>query len=298
MTKIRFIDRQTKKIITEKVYGKFFLELFYRDTIFSKICGAICLPFLAKTSIASRLYGVFQNSRLSRWKVKWFIKAFDVDTSEFEVSPEAFRTFNEFFYRKLKPVTRPIHQNGLVMPADGRYLAYPELTSNDEFMIKGQRFDLDTLVSDSALSVKYDRGSLLIARLCPIDYHRIHFPCDCIPSRPRLINGHYFSVNPIALKKNLSILSENKRMLTTLRTKDYGDILYIEVGSTYVGSIKQTFEPGKFFRKGDEKGYFEFGGSCLILLFEKKRVRFAEDLLTATARDMELYGKMGDSLTS
>lgn len=298
MTKINFINRETKAIETEKIYGKFFLELFYSDTTLSKICGAIFLPFLAKTSIASKLYGCFQNSILSRWKVKWFINAFDVDTSEFEKPPEAFRHFNDFFYRKLKPDARPIHQNGLVMPADGRYLAYPALRPNDGFTIKGQHFDLDKLVSDPALSAKYDGGSMLIARLCPTDYHRFHFPCDCTPSRPVLINGHYFSVNPIALQKNLSILSENKRMLTTLQTEAYGDILHIEVGATYVGSIKQTFEPGNPCRKGVEKGYFEFGGSCLILLFEKGRVQFAEDLLAATAQDLELYVKMGDSLNS
>ena len=103
-------------------------------------------------------------------------------------------------------------------------------------------------------------------------------------------------VNPIALRKNIEILTENKRMITHLKTEHFRTVLYIEVGATYVGSIHQTFEAEKHYGKGEEKGYFSFGGSCIILLFEPFRVQFDADLLEASEEGIEVLGKMGQSL--
>src|SRR6202044_707631 len=107
---------------------------------------------------------------------------------------------------------------------------------------------------NDALAEQFANGSVVLARLCPCDYHRFHFPCDAIPGPAKLINGPLYSVNPIALCKNLSILSENKRMITELETDHFGKVLYIEVGATNVGSIHQTFTPYQRYKKGDEKG--------------------------------------------
>jgi len=137
---------------------------------------------------------------------------------------------------------------------------------------------------------------MVISRLCPTDYHRFHFPCTCIPGKAKLINGPLFSVNPLALKKHIAILSENKRVLTPLETGLFGQALYIEVGATCVGSIKQTFTPSKPHEKGEEKGYFEFGGSCTILLFQPNTIQFDQDLIDASADYIETYAKMGTSL--
>ena len=137
---------------------------------------------------------------------------------------------------------------------------------------------------------------MAIARLCPSDYHRFHFPCDGIPAKPRLINGLLYSVNPIALKKNVSILSENKRMITEIETDHFGTVLYIEIGATSVGSIRQTYTPDLKVKKGDEKGYFEFGGSCIALLFEKGRVTFDADLTANTQKGIETKANFGETL--
>ena len=244
------------------------------------------LPFF------SRLYGSFQKSGVSRSKIKPFIHSFEVDVSEFREPVESYRSFNDFFIRHLKAECRPIvpRKEVAVMPADARYLVFPQIDRADGFWVKGKTFSLSTLLQSGPLAERYAQGAMVIARLCPVDYHRFHFPCDCIPTKATLINGPLYSVNPIALKRNIEILSENKRMITELDTEQFGKILYIEVGATYVGSIHQTYLPNTPQAKGGEKGYFSFGGSCLILLFEPGKIVFDQDLIAFSAKKMEVPG--------
>ncbi len=300
MSEVEYIDRATKRLLKEKVYGKKFIEAFYGDSISAKLLSFFVLPIVCHIPFFSKLYGTFQKKSTSRKKVIPFIKEYNIDTDEFQDPVDAFRSFNDFFIRKLKPACRPIAKDPhvLALPADGRYLAYENLKTAGGFFIKGRTLSLEKLLNDDALFQKYQEGSLLMARLCPTDYHRYHFPCDCTPSATRQINGPLFSVNPIALKKNIGILSENRRVLTQLKTEHFGEILYIEVGATYVGSIQQTFAPHKGHQKGDEKGYFEFGGSCLLLLFENGKIKFDADLLYASKERTEMRGLMGQSFAT
>jgi phosphatidylserine decarboxylase len=295
---IRYINRQTRKEETEKVYGQRLIEVFYGTGWISRIISFLFLPLIARVSLFSRLYGLLQKSSWSKRKIRPFIEEFLVDTSEFQEEVSSYRSFNDFFIRKLNPSCRPIESahDVAVLPADGRYLVFQNIQKSDGFLIKGQEFCLETLLQSSVLAHKYAQGSMVIARLCPVDYHRFHFPCNCMPEESRLINGSLFSVNPMALKRNIHILTENKRMITPLVTKNFGTILYLEVGATYVGSIQQTFTPGEHYAKGDEKGYFSFGGSCLILLFEPFRIELDQDLIDATHRRMETRANFGQSL--
>src|SRR3989344_2992740 len=256
---ITYIDRKTGQTAIERVYGGPFLSLLYGD-------------------------GFLQKRKSSAKKIAPFIQAYGIDASEFADS--GFDSFNDFFIRKLKPERRPIAQDPkiVVLPADGRYLVFNQF---DRFFIKGQEFSLLEFLKDPPMARRFQEGSMAIARLCPSDYHRFHFPCDGIPAKPRLINGLLYSVNPIALKKNVSILSENKRMITEIETDHFGTVLYIEIGATSVGSIRQTYTPDLKVKKGDEKGYFEFGGSCIALLFEKGRVTFDADLTANTQKGIE-----------
>lgn len=135
-----------------------------------------------------------------------------------------------------------------------------------------------------------------MSRLCPVDYHRFHFPAAGVPGAPRLINGPLYSVSPIALRRNVAYLWQNKRMLTQLETPDLGRVLLLEIGATNVGSIVETFEPGKPVTKGAEKGHFRFGGSSMVTIFERGRVKLAEDLIEQTARSRELYAHIGSRM--
>ncbi|MEK7340075.1 MAG: phosphatidylserine decarboxylase [Candidatus Rhabdochlamydia sp.] len=300
MSKIIYLDRLTKEKREEKVYGKFFIDLLYKDTFLSRVISFFILPLTARFSFFSKLYGFFQKTSISRYKVIPFIKKFNIDTSEFLELVSSFSCFNDFFIRRLKPEARPIAQeeNKAILPTDARYLVFSDVREVSHFFVKGKKFSLKELLKNEELANKYQAGSMVIARLCPVDYHRFHFPCRATPGQSQLINGALFSVNPVALKRNIKILSENKRVITTLTTSHFGNLLYIEIGATHVGSIHQTFQAHKMYEKGDEKGYFSFGGSCLILLFEPNRIRFDQDLLESSARSQEVRGLMGQSLGS
>ena len=281
---IQFIDRRTGQIREEKVYGRAAIELFYNSTFFYRFL----LPAIAKVPFFSKLYGLLQKTRLSRKKINRFIKSYQIDTAEFADPVESYRSFNDFFIRKLKP--RTPSSSPAILPADARYLAYQTITETTPFLVKGHTFNLERLGA-----ADYTGGSLIIARLCPVDYHRFHFPIDCTPTTPEEVQGPLYSVSPIALAKNPAILWENKRVVTTLHSDDFGDVLFIEVGATYVGTIIQTFQPGPQ-SKGAEKGYFEFGGSCLLVLFKPGAITLDSDLVANTQKGLETYGRMGDSL--
>ena len=298
MAEIIYKDRESGELKKEKVYGKFFLEAIYGNSLFSKLFSLLFLPLIANVPFFSKLYGKKQKSLKSRAKIRPFVETFGVDISESVTPIESFQSFNDFFIRKLKPQARPIAKGDdvAILPADGRYLVYPDVSTIEGFYVKDKKFDLRRLIQDEFLFEIYKRGSMMIARLCPTDYHRFHFPCECLTSKPKLINGPLYSVNPIALKRHINILNENKRMLTQLQTKQFGKILYIEVGATFVGAIKQTYTPQSLCKKGAEKGYFEFGGSCLIILFQPNSITFDQDLVDASLQYVETKAKFGTSL--
>jgi len=298
MQEIIFLDRTTKREEKEKVYGQFFIEMLYGDGLFSRLFSLLLLPFTARIAYLSKLYGYFQKSAMSKFKIKPFIQDYRIDESEFLEPVDSFASFNDFFIRHLKPECRPIAMGNdvAVLPADGRYLVFQNIEKADGFWVKGKKFSLKQLLQDEKLAEQYAQGAMVIARLCPVDYHRFHFPCQCTTSKAQLINGPLFSVNPMALKRNIEILSENKRMITALMTRNFGTIQYIEVGATYVGSINQTFTPGESYAKGEEKGYFSFGGSCLIMLFEPQRIILDQDLVETSMRKIEVRGLLGQTL--
>jgi phosphatidylserine decarboxylase len=204
-----------------------------------------------------------------------------------------FRSFNDFFIRKLKPESRPIDpaKDSAVMPADGRYRFFQNIGEVDGFIVKGEKFNLNKLLGNQELSKRYANGTMVMARLCPIDYHRFHFPVNCVPGPSRLINGFLYSVNPIAVKQNIHIFTQNKRMITELDSPEFGKVLFIEIGATNVGTINQTYEVNFPYQKGDEKGYFSFGASALIILFEPNRIHLDPDLTQQS--EFEILCKMG-----
>lgn len=295
MDSITYIDRQTGTVEVEEVYGERAIRLLYGKTLVSKTFGRIILHLFAKWSLVSAIYGWLQSTKCSKRKIRPFIERFQIDISEFVESTEQFKTFNDFFIRKLKPESRPLSAHPII-PADGRYTFFPLILIKDQFQVKKQAFCLTTVLQDEELAMRFDAGSLVIARLCPTDCHRYYFPFDCVPSKARLINGKLYSVNPIATKDNPWIWNENRRMLTILSSEQFGDVAFLEVGATNVGSIVQTYQPGKFQKKGTEKGYFSFGGSALLILFEKGRIQFDQDLLAASAQGLEIKCLIGQSL--
>lgn len=276
---------------TEQVYGEAFLKWAYGNPL-----GKLALHTFVKRPGFSRWYGKRMNQPSTRRKIDPFINDYELDTSEFATPPENFATFNEFFYRKLKASARPIASSDIVFPADGRHLGFSNIDNIPGFFIKGQTFNIHQLLANSDLSSRYQGGSLVLSRLCPVDYHRFHFPVAGTPDQTRLINGPLFSVSPIALARNLAYLWQNKRTLTSISTETMGTVLMMEIGATCVGSIEQTYSAHTPIHQGAEKGYFAFGGSSTITVFEPGKVKLADDLLDQSSRQIETYARMGDSM--
>lgn len=294
MKSLKIFDRFTKSIVEEPVYGKTTISFFYGSSFLSKTVGAALCFLISRISWFSAFYGKLQKLPCSKRKIAPFITKFHVNAKEFQKSIDEFTSFNDFFIRKLLEDARPIADAAAVLPADARYTIVPEI-SKAEFLVKGRAFNLEEFLQDKALAKKFEQGSMIIARLCPLDYHRFHFPCDGIAGKPKPINGYLYSVNPIALYHNWKLLSENRRVLTLLETEAFDTVAMVEVGATCVGEIYQTFTPGQKVHRGDEKGYFSFGGSAMVLLFEKGKIQFSDDLLRAPS-GMEILGKMGQRL--
>jgi phosphatidylserine decarboxylase len=238
------------------------------------------------------------NAPASREKVLPFIARYSLNAEEFASPAESFRNFNEFFYRKLKPGARPIcpTPGAAVFPADGRHLGFQNIDEAEGIFVKGAKFTLAKLCGDAAIAEKYRHGSIVLSRLCPVDYHRFHFPVSGTPSRPVLINGALYSVSPLALRQNINYLTENRRAYTIIESPGFGPVLMFEVGATCVGSFEYTFSPGVPVTMGEEKGYFKFGGSETITIFEPGRIQLADDLLEHSKAGRELYAMMGDCM--
>lgn len=288
--KIYLIDRQTGEKKEELIYFGSILRFLY-GSLLGKILGKCIsiVPFFSHFS------GWWQRRSLTRRHIAPFINKYCLNSTEFEKKPEEYASFDAFFTRKLKKEARPL-ADGVILPADGRYLVYQNVATCDGFVVKGKKFSLKKLLGNPKLAQHYAEGSMTIARLAPCDYHRFHFPANCTPSPAQLINGPLYSVNPIAVKKNVELLTENKRMVTHLHTQDHGTILFIEIGATNVGTIHQTFIAERPYKKGDEKGFFSFGGSCIILLFEPGKIQFSKDLLTNSLQHFETLCHFGQSL--
>ncbi len=290
---IRYFHRYKQTVETEQVYGGSWLRWTYQTSL-----GRLSLALLVKRAIVSRYYGWKMSWRSSANRVLPFIVEYDLNVDEFAKSAFSFKSFNDFFYRALKPGARPIApgENVAVLPADGRHLAFQNVDAAAGFYAKGQQFSLESFLGDKALAEEFAGGALLISRLCPVDYHRFHFPVSGRPGEPRLINGWLYSVSPIALRQNLAYLWENKRMITLVESPQFGRVAVCEIGATMVGTIFQSFSQNRAATKGEEKGLFQFGGSCVITLFQAGRIKLDDDLIRHGAEGIEVYARMGDRL--
>ena len=291
---ITFYNRYTGQMEQEKVLGEKSLRWVYGTTL-----GQVSLHVLVKRAFFSRLLGAMKNSPRSAATLPDFVKEYNINTDEIEFPLEEYKCFNDFFFRKLKPGARPVCEGATVaLPADGRHSGWQNAAEMTGAFVKGQKFDLPALLGSAELAEKYAGGAVVLSRLCPVDYHRFHFVAEGTPEAAIRIPGPLASVSPYCLRRKLAWLWTNKRELTTLHTPHIGDVLQLAVGATGVGAIFQTYEPGKAVQKGDEQGYFAFGGSTIMTFFEPGKVQLADDLIRNTERCVETFARQGDVLGS
>ncbi len=223
----------------------------------------------------SQLAGHFLDHPASRILIPGFIKRNHIDINEYEKS--TYRSFNEFFCRKIRPELRPVDPAAehLVSPCDGYLSIYP--VSDDLVIpVKQSRYTISSLLHSDHIAKKYDGGWCMVFRLCVHHYHRYCYPDSGVKSRQTKIKGVFHTVRPVALQA-LPVFQENTREYCLLRTEKFGTLALMEVGAMLVGRIRN--HPGhRQVARGQEKGYFQYGGSTIILLAGKDQIRLPESL--------------------
>lgn len=284
---LHFFNRSTGQIEEELVYGESFIKFLYGNPV----AGVVADRLLTNPWV-SRAYGWTQSLPQSRKKVAPFIQAYGIPMEQYEGTE--FASFNDFFIRKFRPGMRDFtaKPSELAAFAEGRYLAFEHIEETSVFPVKGKFLTAEALLGSRVESKPFMGGPILIARLCPTDYHRFHYPDDGETLKTYRIGGKLHSVHPWALRAREDIYATNERQVSLLKTKTFGLLAYIEVGAICVGKIVQTHQE-RGFKRGDEKGYFLFGGSCVIVLGQSGAWRPADDLLEQSRNQRETLVKLG-----
>src|SRR5665648_873478 len=287
---IKFYNRKTEKYEIEQVAGDSYINWIYSSPLGMKI-----LELVVKKKVTSKVCGYFCDRAISKHKIKKFIDEFKIDMASYQIPEKGFINFNEFFYRKIKK--EAIHlasaENSFISPCDGKILAYETIDINMLIQLKGLTYSLAELIGNDCIASNYAGGSCLIVRLCPSDYHRFHFVDHGTCSPTTKIKGFYYSVNPTSLNRINKLFCSNKREWSILNSDNFGEILYVEVGDTLIVSILQSYNNNEKIEKGDEIGYFKFGGSTVILFLKKDVLKIDKDIVQQTAKGMECSVRMG-----
>lgn len=292
--RIEVVDRRTGKTFVETVFGEGAMRVFYGNP-----AGLAFTSRFLTAQWISRAYGSYHDKPASVKKIRSFIDGLSIDVNECEKPVEEYTSFNDFFARKLKSDRRPIASGpkSLASPADGRLLIFPRIDDTTVGFVKWAPISLRELFGEEKdLVDTYRDGSCMIVRLCPADYHRFHFPVSGKAGPTREIKGRLHSVSPYALEAKVPVYCMNKRTACSIQSPEFGKVLFMEIGALLVGGIVQTYTPGDVVTKGDEKGYFKFGGSTVIVFFEKGRVVFDNDLISNSAQGLETLVMMGEQL--
>lgn len=291
---IKIYNRKTKLIENEVIFQEKYMNFFHENNL-----GRFLTHHILSKKWVSSLYGFYCQSSLSRLKIKSSIDNYDFSLDEIEKPINKYKNFNEFFSRKLKSESRPIDikKDILVSPADSRLIS-KDIKNDLILNVKGFNYTLENLLKNKALADSFNNGMCLIFRLAPTDYHRYIYVDNGKHQNITNINGKYNSVHPISLNLNPRVFQENKRSYCVLNTENFDDILYMEVGAMFVGEIYNHFPDGAVFKKGDEKGFFKFGGSTIILLFKPNTITLDQDILENSKKGIETLVECGSKIAS
>ncbi|KAK8636595.1 hypothetical protein V6N13_124340 [Hibiscus sabdariffa] len=299
---ILVFDRKTKRLVEELIDTKIVLSM---RTIYQSKVGLGLMDKGAKEILQnlSERQGRQMNSVESAKEIPKFIDFFkdQINMAEVKYPVEHFKTFNEFFVRELKPGARPIasieRDDVAVCAADCRLMAFNSVQDSLRFWIKGRKFSIQGLLGKEVSSNAFIDGSLVIFRLAPQDYHRFHLPVSGAIEKFVNIPGCLYTVNPIAVNsKYCNVFTENKRTVVIISTAEFGKVAFVAIGATMVGSITFVKKEGDICKKGDELGYFSFGGSTVICVFEKDAIEIDADLLANSERSLETLVSVGMTL--
>ena len=269
MTKV--YNRVTKKIEEVKHFGGPLLDKVYQAPFLTKI---------VTSKPISKIYGLYNNSKLSKKKINKFIKNNNIDMTKYK--KEDYKSFNDFFIRKIKSIK--YDKNGFISPCDSKLLVY-KINKNLEIKVKNITYKINELIDEE---LDYKNGYVFIYRLSLDDYHRFHYIDDGKRIKRKIIKGRLHTVSSSSNK--YKIYKENEREYSILETKNYNKIIYMEVGALLVGKIinydKDTF------KRGEEKGYFLPGGSTIIII--ANNIKVDKDIIENSKKNIETIVHVGE----
>lgn len=296
-------DRRTGKLIEEKMptYIRLGIRMLHQNVVTYRT--AVDFGYVRN---------IFQSLTIQQGKkfdhpssvnnIPGFIKYHKIPVHEILDPLTSFKSFNEFFYRKIKlkeyrPMASLEDRFVALSPADCRLNVFSSVTEATRLWIKGINFNLSTLLKDEGLGKYFEGGSLVIARLAPQDYHRFHSPVEGVVVMNYHIPGTYYTVNPMAVRQKVDVYTENARTVTMIQSEEFGKVAFVSIGAMMVGSIVITCAIGDTLKKMDEIGYFAFGGSTVVMLFAKDaNIQFDSDLLNNSKEQLETLIKVGESI--
>ena len=260
--------------------------------LYGNLFGRLLLKLLTARWI-SKVAGAFLSTRLSCRLIPSFIRKNNIDMSQYE--DETYGSYNEFFCRRIRPELRPIDQTPehLISPADSKLTVLP-ITADSRFTLKNTEYTAASMLRDPELAKEYEGGYCCIFRLTVDDYHRYCYVAEGEKEDNVFLKGKLHTVNPIA-NDYYPIYKENSREYCVLHTKAFGDLVMMEVGALLVGKIVNHHGKASVTR-GQEKGYFQFGGSTVVLLLKKDTVCLDEDLLENSRQGYETVVKFGEKI--
>ncbi len=283
---MRIFDYQQKKEIEVSQYNQKSLSFLYQTAMGRFLLKGITRPWISK------IYGKYNNSKFSKRKIPEFVKKYQIQLEDYE--QKEYENFNEFFARKIISEKRKISkkESDFISCCDSRVMVYP-IDKNLIFPIKHSNYSISSILKDEKLASKYKNGLCIVLRLAVDDYHRYHFFDSGQIKKNYTIRGKLHTVSPIVYN-HYQVFHENSRQVSVLKTDNFGTVTWIEVGALMVGKIKN--HPIEKFQRGEEKGYFEFGGSTIILLLEKNQVEIDPIILEYSSYGIEVKVKMGTIL--
>lgn len=263
------------------------LSLLYGTT-----AGRLLLKPLVCPAV-SKLGGWILSARASRVLIRPFVKSAGIDLGEYE--PCEYRSYNEFFSRQIRSECRPVDMDpcALISPCDSKLTALP-ITPECQFTLKHTEYTVASLLKNETLAEKYTGGCALIFRLAVDDYHRYCYVAEGQKGENVKLPGVFHTVNPIA-NDHFPIYKENTREYSILHSPEFGDILMMEVGALMVGKIVNHHGPAQVHR-GQEKGYFQFGGSTVVLLLQAGKAVIDQDILENSREGIETIVHFGEKI--
>lgn len=289
-------DRQSKKLITEHEYKDNLLKFLY-----SNVFGRVLLKYATNPKYSIKK-SEWRNSKASKNEVIKFINEYNIKLDACEISAaEDFETFNSFFTRKpVLKISKSLN-NEILSCAESK-LSYYNIDDKLRIQIKGTTYSLQELLSDKFSSFEnienYRNGVCVVYRLGLSDIHRYYIldNCKCICNYN--IDGVLHTVRPIASAAGYKVFAQNKREVFLFDTENFGKVIQVNIGALLVGKMITTANiNANRLNKMDELGYFEFGGSTIVQIIDRK-LRFDQDIELYNAQGIETQVHIGEKIAT